>query len=136
MKLTGEYEAHIESLEKIGDFLARCLDRDSLSPTVFSDLKLAIEEIFTNIVKHGLQEQQGAMITINLQVDDDAVQVEICDPGIAFNPLNAADPDLYIPLEERKLGGLGIFLVKQLMDNVSYRRDENRNILTIKKNIC
>lgn len=136
MKLTGEYEAHIKSLEKIGDFLVRNLDSDSLSKTVFFDLKLAIEEIFTNIVKYGLQDQQVAKITITLQVDDEAVHVEICDSGIAFNPLNAAAPDFYIPLEERKLGGMGIFLVKQLMDNVSYRRDENRNILTIKKNIC
>lgn len=136
MKLTGEFEAHIESLEKIDDFLVRCLDRDNLGQTVFFDLKLAIEEIVTNIVKYGLKSQQRARITIQLQIDAEAVQVEICDPGKAFNPLTTADPDLDVPLEERKLGGMGIFLVKQLMDNVNYRRDENRNILTIKKNIC
>lgn len=136
MKLTGEFDAHMESLHEINDFLVSGLGRGSRGQDVLFDLKLAIEEIFTNIVNHGLKMQQIAKISIQLRVDEESVQVDICDTGKAFNPLATADPDLDLPLEERKPGGLGIFLVKQLMDHVNYRRDENRNILTIRKNIC
>ncbi len=135
MKLTDEFEAQIENLEQVNDFLVRGLDKDILRQTVLFDLKLAIEEIFTNIVRHGLKKEQIATVTIQLRVDEESVQVEICDTGKAFNPLTTADPDLDVPLEERKLGGMGIFLVKQLMDHVNYRRVENINILTLRKNI-
>lgn len=135
MKLTDEFEAQIENLEQVNDFLVRGLDKDILRQTVLFDLKLAIEEIFTNIVRHGLKKEQIATVTIQLRIDEESVQVEICDTGKAFNPLTTADPDLDVPLEERKLGGMGIFLVKQLMDHVNYRRVGNINILTLRKNI-
>ena len=135
LKLIDEFEAQIESLGKVDDFLVRGLDRDSLGQAVLFDLKLAIEETFTNIVQHALERPQVDKITIQLRVTEESVHVEIFDTGKAFNPLTAVDPDLDVPPDERPLGGMGIFLVKQLMDNVTYRRDENRNILTLRKNI-
>lgn len=130
-----EFEAQIGSLEQINGFLNAQLNGNHLGKDILFDLRIAIEEVFANIIAHGLNRRQTDKIGISLTHDPESIQVEVSDRGLAFNPLKIADPDLDVPPVERELGGMGIFLVKQLMDEVSYRRSEGRNILMLRKNI-
>ena len=135
MKHLCEFEARTASLDQANDFLIAQLDRSRFGQAVLFDLRIAIEEVFTNIITHGLNRRQTDKISICLKLETESVQVEISDTGLAFDPLTVADPDLDISPADREPGGMGIYLVKQLMDEVSYRRLKGRNILTLRKNI-
>ena len=93
----------------------------------------ASDEIFMNIVKYAYKPERGNA-TISISAGEE-VTVRFEDNGKFYNPLEQAAPDLDKPLEERDLGGLGIFLVKNLMDRVYYSRFDNKNILTMTKMI-
>ena len=96
-----------------------------------------IEEIFVNIAKYAYPNSDG-VATIEAKIDDSKSYIEITfiDNGIEYNPLEKEDPDLNIPLSDRPIGGLGIFMVKNLMDEVNYKYINKQNVLTIKKIIC
>jgi len=130
-----EFAAQIENLPHIYDFLDAELVKRELHDSLGFDFKVAVEELFTNICKYSLIDQPSGAVSIHITVDTETVQVEMSDGGHPFNPWENGDPDLGGPPEEREIGGLGIFLVKQLMDRVSYRRDNNRNVSTICKNL-
>lgn len=100
-------------------------------------VRLALDELLTNVVSYAYEGKEGGEIEISYKIADDprSITLSIADEGKAFNPLETEDPDLALDVAERKIGGLGIFLVKNVMDEIDYRREDERNILTIKKNI-
>ena len=69
-------------------------------------------------------------------MSQEILTITFTDTGVAYDPLAAKEPDLAAPLEERQLGGLGIFLVRKFMDSIEYRREDEKNILVLKKNLC
>lgn len=99
-------------------------------------ITVSIEEIFVNIARYAYPEKAGEML---LGIDyDDCEKIftfRFRDQGIPFNPLDKPDPDVTLPAEERKVGGLGIFLMKKNMDGYSYTHENNENILTMWKKI-
>jgi anti-sigma regulatory factor (Ser/Thr protein kinase) len=96
------------------------------------DIQLAIEEIVINIIRHGFCGNPG-LISIHSIVDSDLLTVEIIDEAPPFNPLSVPDPDITSSLAERKTGGLGIYLVRQVTDTVTYRYENKKNILIFTK---
>ncbi len=94
-------------------------------------MSIAADEIFSNIARYAYYPETGEAI-VRICVDDD-ITVEFEDCGIAYNPLSAQSPDITLSADEREIGGLGLFMVKNLMDSVEYKRAANKNILTIKK---
>jgi len=90
----------------------------------------ALDEVLSNIVRYGLQGHGGS-IDVVMRRDDDRVVVEISDSAVAFNPLRAPAPDTTAPLDTRRVGGLGIALVRALTDEVRYERRSGRNHLTL-----
>jgi anti-sigma regulatory factor (Ser/Thr protein kinase) len=116
-------EAKLENLDTVLDFVAE------LPPQV----TIAVEEIFVNIVHYAYTPETGS-VTIRMSVQEDIV-IEFEDSGKPYNPLEKEDPDIKASAEEREVGGLGIFMVKKIMDKVEYRREGNKNILTISK-VC
>ena len=104
-----------------------------LAPTVVHDLNLALEEILTNIISYGYTDSQEHEIRVRLSMRPGEVKVEVEDDGQSFNPLAAPEPHTAKALEERIIGGLGIHLVRTLMDGLEYKRQADRNILTIRK---
>ena len=104
-------------------------------PAVARQLVLALDEVVTNIILHGYEDPAGQEVEARLTVRESLLTAEVEDAGRAFNPLDAPTPDLSAPLDERALGGLGIHLVKSLMDRVEYRRDGEKNVLTVRKRI-
>jgi len=100
-------------------------------------LRLSIEETVENVVQYAYKDSIGWMeVETNLDEKGFLLTVTLKDAGKPFNPLERPDPDINLPLEEREIGGLGIFLCKQLMDEVAYRYEDGCNILTMKKNIA
>jgi|GEM_PF-594565 len=102
------------------------------SAQVRQELELILSECLANIVKHG---QACAEAPIRIQILDNGAELrlEIRDQGIPFNPLDAAEPDLDLPLDERPIGGLGVFIVRSLAQEVRWSREGGENVLTILK---
>lgn len=106
----------------------------SVPPLEFT-LQLVVEEIVVNIVSYAYPVGKDGEVTIDVNKTPTAIEISFSDRGVPFNPLEKEDPDTTLSAEERPIGGLGIFLVKQMMDSVSYRYEDGHNILTTTKNI-
>ena len=94
------------------------------------------EEIFINIASYAYVPDKGN-VTVRVEVQDEPLMITIqfVDHGIPYDPLAKEDPDVTMSAEERQIGGLGIYMAKQSMDDISYRYEDGKNILTMKKNI-
>ena len=103
-------------------------------PLVFS-LNLVVEEALTNIILYGFDDQLEHTIEIDFKNDLDQLNITFIDDGIAYDPTLKEDPDISLSTEDRQIGGLGIFLIKKIMDKVEYKRKENKNFLILTKNI-
>lgn len=98
-------------------------------------IHLVSEELVVNVVSYAYADDAEGYLKVNIDKSDDMLVIEFVDGGVAFNPLEREQPDTSLALEDRSIGGLGIFLTTQMMDDVAYRRTDNENILTIKKRI-
>ena len=106
-----------------------------LDDEMMFDVNLVLEEVVTNIVSYGYDDDDAHEITVSIGSDGDVLTLRVEDDGHPFNPLEVPLPDISKPLEEREVGGLGIFFVRELMDDVVYERAEGKNILTMKKKL-
>ena len=105
----------------------------NLSPQIAYAVNLSIDEILTNTIGYGYNDDGAHRIALTLRLEEGTLVVVIVDDARAFDSSLATDPDTESPLEERALGGLGLFLVQQMMDGVDYRRQDGRNIVTLTK---
>ncbi len=128
--------AKLENLSVVLDSVSSACLELGMDKSAVSELLVACEEIVVNIISYAYHPGQKGNIEIHVDKDDDGnLQIKIIDSGKPFDPLSMPDPVLDTPIEERPIGGLGIFLVKQFMDKVSYRREAGLNILTMVKKI-
>jgi len=125
-------EAKVENIEEVLGFVSEHLDDCPFK--IQNQIEIAVDELFSNIARYAYNPTTGGA-AVRIAVDD-VVTIEFEDVGIEYNPLSKEDPDVTLPEEEREIGGLGIFMVKNMMDSVEYRRDGNKNILTIKKSLA
>jgi anti-sigma regulatory factor (Ser/Thr protein kinase) len=95
--------------------------------------EMALDELLTNIISYGYLDSGKHKIVVEMCVEGDALQMVISDDGIPFNPFEQEEPDLDSSFDERKLGGVGIHLVKKFMDEYSYQRLGARNVVTLLK---
>ena len=100
------------------------------SATAF-ELRLVTEELLTNVINHGRSGGPAPRVELALIPRHDEIEIHFDDDGPAFDPLSLPTPDVHAPLEEREPGGLGVHLVRELMDSVSYRREKGWNRLTL-----
>ena len=126
--------AHPANLERMIRFVEESASEAGVGKDHVNEILLACQEALANIVSYAYPRDKGEVEIIpSLMLDPRRLVVQISDAGIAFNPLTWPDPDVTIPLEERPLGGLGIFLMRRIMDHVRYRRELNRNVLILEK---
>lgn len=109
--------------------------RNKLPTDVAFAVKLAIEEVLTNTMSYGYSDNEAHTIEVQLNLRDDRLNMRITDDAVAFDPRDAKEPDTAAALKDRPVGGLGIYLVKNFMDFVEYRREAGRNQLTLTKNL-
>lgn len=124
-------DAKTENLPQLLEFIDEALTRKGYGPQL--QIELAVEEIFVNIASYAYAPDVGS-VTVELSVDDSATLTFI-DEGRKYNPLLRDDPDFEIPLTDREPGGLGVFMVKNIMDETAYEYTDGKNILTIKKTL-
>jgi len=123
----------LSELDRFSQTLSEFGQRHGLPSKVIHDLNLALEEILTNIISYGYTDNRQHEIRVSLSVQPGEVRAEVQDDGQPFNPLEAPEPDTTKPLEERAVGGLGIHIVRKITDGLEYKRQGERNFLTIKK---
>ena len=127
----------LDELHKLHTFVEDLAATYSLSPSLANSLNLALEEALVNVVQYAYPSGTTGDISLTARTSADkrALVFELRDKGIAFNPLEAPSPDITLGVEDRPIGGLGIFLVTQLMDSVAYQRTAAENVLTMTKSI-
>lgn len=131
-----DIEASVDNLDKVLAFVDEQLEKHDCSPKIQMQIDVAVEEIFVNIASYAYTPQKGsANISVEIQEEPLAVIITFIDGGVPYDPLKKPDPDVSLPAEEREIGGLGIYMVKQSMDNISYEYRDGKNILTIQKNL-
>jgi anti-sigma regulatory factor (Ser/Thr protein kinase) len=123
----------IEDLLRVNSIFESFATQHDIGGKLRYHLLVSIEEILTNIIKYGFDEQGVHPIHITFRNDSGAIEMEFEDRGREFNPLEVGEPDLDTPIEDRQLGGLGIHLVKNMVDLAQYRREGDRNILLLRK---
>jgi serine phosphatase RsbU (regulator of sigma subunit)/anti-sigma regulatory factor (Ser/Thr protein kinase) len=129
-------KADTSELDKVLTFADAILEELGCSPKAQMQIDIAIEEIFVNIAHYAYPEGEGdAVISVGADTAAGGVQIVFEDEGIQYDPLQNEDPDITLSAEDRPIGGLGIFMVKKSMDEVSYEYKDGKNCLTIKKNI-
>jgi serine/threonine-protein kinase RsbW len=116
---------------RLVDLLEAFGPQSGLTDDATFKLTLALDEIVANVVRHGFEDEGEHRIEVKVTVDDRTVTASVEDDGLEFDPREAPVPDLDLPIEMRKPGGLGMHLVKATMDSVEYRRQDGRNILTV-----
>ena len=138
-------EAKLDNLDEVTGFIEETLGEAGLSMKQIMQVNLAVEEVFVNIAHYayGKLDSTGKTIPdtgtgpaeIILDTDDSRVLLTFVDEGTPYDPLKKEDPDTSLSAEDREIGGLGIFMVKKLMDDVSYKYEDGKNILTLTKKL-
>lgn len=125
----------ISELHRVTDYLEQTGDDWKLSPALIMSVNLVLEEALTNTILYGFEKDEKHSISINLKKRKEELLITIVDDGKAFDPTLLEDPDVTLSSDDRKIGGLGVFLIKKIMDSVEYKRTGNKNYLILTKNI-
>ncbi len=129
--------AKIENLDQVITFVDNFLEEHNCSMKVQTQMDIAVEEIYVNIAHYAYETEGGGNAEIRLEnaefQGEEAVSVTFLDSGIPYDPLAKPDPDITLSVEERPIGGLGIYMVKKSMDAMRYERKDGQNILTLIK---
>jgi anti-sigma regulatory factor (Ser/Thr protein kinase) len=120
-------------IQRLSQFVERFGEAHRLSTDETLDINLILDEIVINIIVHGCDDAREHEIQVRLALDADTLTIQVADDGVPFNPVDAPPPDLDLPIEERPIGGLGIHIVRSLVDTIEHRRDDGRNVLTMTK---
>ena len=130
-------EATRENLPKVISFVNEHLEAADCNMRTQIQIDIAVEELFINIASYAYDPEIGTAV-VQVTVTDEPLSVEITfiDNGRQYDPLAKEDPDITLPINKRKKGGLGIFMVKKSMDDIHYEYADGKNILTIKKNLA
>ena len=131
-----EVDADDSKLDTVMEFLEQNLETVDCSPKAQMQICVAAEEIFVNIAHYAYGSETGkATVRVELSGDPVTVTITFMDNGVPFDPLAKEDPDVTLTADERKIGGLGIFMTKKTMDDVTYEYKDGKNILQMKKMI-
>ena len=133
--ITIRLPADVREIERLNQLVRRFGELHEIPSRALYAVNLALDEVVTNVVLYGFENSTGQEVAVRVETTGDDLRSEVVDGGREFNPLDAPLPDLTAALEERALGGLGIHLVRSLMDRVEYRRENAKNVLTMRKRI-
>ena len=129
-------EAKTTNIEAVTDFVNEQLEALDCPMKAQMQIDIAIDELFGNIAHYAYNSEIGKA-TVRVEVIEDplAVVITFIDNGVPYDPIAKADPDITLSAEEREIGGLGIYMVKKSMDDITYEYKDGQNILAIKKNL-
>ncbi|MCP4403740.1 MAG: ATP-binding protein [bacterium] len=125
----------LTELQRVARIVTELGQKERFPSELVHDINFVLEEIISNIILYGYEDSEPHQIELELQYNEQSLELKIQDDAQAFNPLDAPEPDIDAPLNERPIGGLGIYLTRSLMDELSYTRAQEKNVLTLKKYI-
>lgn len=123
----------IETIPQLNEFIDSIAEEIGIDMSLTMSLNLAIEEAVVNVMDYAYPAGVKGDVEIEVVADDNWLTFTISDSGVAFDPTTKKDADITLSAEERPIGGLGIFLVRQLMDTIRYERVNGKNVLTLRK---
>lgn len=125
----------LAELETLRERLESFADEAGLGPRGLFEINLVLDELVTNIISYGYPREETHHIDLALSVEGDELTAVIMDSGTPFDPLSARSPNIDAPIEERGVGGLGIHLVRNMVREMHYERQDGLNVLTLKKRV-
>ena len=123
----------LSELERMAQAVSAWCEGNSVPADTEFQVNLALDEIVSNIKRYGWKDKGEHQIQVRVYRLESELTVEVEDDAVPFNPLEVPAPDIARPLEDRSIGGLGIHLVRQIMDSLAYRRHDGNNLLSMKK---
>ena len=132
-KYSFELKSNLSELETLCQHLNKLGKVTGLSEACITDVNICLDELFTNIVSYGFVDDLEHIIRFTINVDNNMLTMNIEDDGIPFNPLEKKDPEIPADLIDVRIRGLGIHIVRKLMDDIRYKRKQGKNKLTLKK---
>ncbi len=132
-QITFKLTNRLDDLDVLCEHVASFCETCGIAKKPKFEINLALDELFTNIINHGFNDDAEHSIRVTCTLKDDIVEITIKDDGIPFNPLEAPQPDLNCTFNDREIGGLGIHLIKAYIDRIDYQRAADKNILTLTK---
>ena len=130
-----ELKSDLSELDRLCQNLETFGQKFGLSKKLIFEINLALDELFTNIISYGFQDDKEHVVRITLTPENDLLCLCIEDDGKPFNPIEFESPDVSCSVEKCKIGGLGIHIMKKLMDEICYERCDDKNLLNLKKKI-
>ncbi|MDR0968638.1 MAG: ATP-binding protein [Holosporaceae bacterium] len=127
---------NIEEISRICDIVRNFCVQNGVSDEKYHDVVLILDELITNIISYAYPDGGERFFDLSLEKNDQYIVMNVIDDGIPFDPSSQADPDVDSSIEERQLGGLGIFMVKQLSEVIEYSRVDDQNRLCVKVALC
>ena len=134
--VTVSFKNQLGEIERLGQVVTEFAQRQHWSSQVLFEVNVSLEEILANVISYAYEDDKEHAIILRLSFANGEMTAQVKDDGRPFNPLEVAEPDIDQPIEERKVGGLGIYLVRKFMTDLAYERREGKNRLTLKKKIA
>ncbi len=125
----------VEELDKLAAFVEEVASELGLEPELEMNLNLALEEVVSNVILYAYPKKEEGSVMIAANGDGKSLVFTITDKGKEFDPTKVEEADITLSAEDRQIGGLGIYIVKNIMNEVTYQRLEGHNVLTLKKTI-
>ena len=132
-KYSFELKNDLSELETLCQHLHKFGQVTGLSEACITDINICLDELFTNTISYGFEDDLEHIIRFTINLDNNVLTLNIEDEGIPFNPLEKKDPEIPADLIDVRIGGLGIHIVRKLMDDIRYERKHGKNKLTLKK---
>ena len=129
------WPATLKSLKPVQDFIDALAVEAGAGGKQLLSIRLIVEEVVVNIITYAYPKDDSGEIGVEFQASGNEITISFTDTGPPFDPLNASAPDIKQSIVDRRVGGLGIFMVRQIADDVRYLRCDNRNILSVKLNL-
>ena len=128
--------ADVNELQRVLNFVEGCVQEIDCSPKALMQINVSVEEIFVNIAHYAYSGKIGEAV-IEVEIDDEpkTVTITFIDRGVKYDPLAKPDPDVTLSVKDRQIGGLGIFMTKKFMDELSYEYRDGQNVFAMKKNL-
>lgn len=133
--LSIQLKNSFSELSRLKDALHQYCEFRELPSNIVFALTLSLDEVLTNVISYGYDDHDEHLINVTLRSGRGVIEVSVEDDGKPFNPLEFSTPDLKCPIDERPVGGLGIYLVRTYMNELEYARAGGKNRLTMRKNI-
>ena len=125
----------IAEISRLNEFIDELGEAFSLSPDIIFNLNLVLEEAVVNIINYAYPKEEHESIYLSAKLHDRSIILVLTDTGKEFDPTMAPEADLTLSADERPIGGLGIFLIRQMMNEVKYERIDGKNVLTLEKRL-